>query len=316
MTGRIPVAAVVGPTATGKSRLAAELALCFHGEVVSADSMQIYRGLPVGTAQPTQAEMKGIPHHLIGFLELEKPFSVADYTVLASECIRKIRERDRLPILAGGTGLYVGSLLRHLDFSPEGRDEALRAELLQKAEREGAQALWEQLRRIDPRSAERIHPNNVGRVVRAIEIYRVAGITMTEQMERSRREPSPYDPCLIGLDYRDRSKLYCAINRRVDVMMEAGLLREAERVLSLPSGTTARQAIGYKEFLPYFEGRCSLEEAVEQVKRESRRYAKRQRTWFRRQEQAEWIEIDEEPDFASVLRKAEDILLKKGWNLS
>ncbi|QAT49847.1 tRNA (adenosine(37)-N6)-dimethylallyltransferase MiaA [Caproiciproducens sp. NJN-50] len=313
---RIPVAAVVGPTATGKSRLAVELALRFHGEVVSADSMQIYRGLPIGTAQPAKEERKGVPHHLIGFHDPEKPFSVADYVALASECIRGIRERGRLPVLAGGTGLYVGSLLRHLSFSPEGRNEALRAELLRRAGKEGPKVLWEELRSFDPQSAERIHPNNVGRLVRSIEIYRETGITMTEQMERSRREPSPYDACLIGLDYRDRCKLYRAIDLRVDKMMETGLLPEAEMVLNLPEGTTARQAIGYKEFLPYFEGKCGLTEAVEQVKRESRRYAKRQRTWFRRQEQAEWIEIDEEPDFLSVSQKAEEILCRKGWNRS
>jgi len=312
---RIPVLAVVGPTATGKSRLAVELALHFHGEVVSADSMQIYRGLSVGTAQPTREEMKEIPHHLIGFQDPEQPFSVADYVALASECIREIWERGRLPVLAGGTGLYVSSLLHHPDFPPEGRNEALREELFRKAEKEGSQALWEELRGFDPQSAERIHPNNVGRLVRSIEIYRETGVTMTEQIERSSREPSPYNACLIGLDYRDRDRLYEAIDRRVDKMMEAGLLEEAKSVLNLPEGTTARQAIGYKEFLPYFEGKCGLEEAVEQVKRESRRYAKRQRTWFRRQEQAEWIEIDGEPDFSSVCRTAEKILCGKGWNL-
>jgi tRNA dimethylallyltransferase len=312
---RIPVAAVVGPTATGKSRLAVELALRFHGEVVSADSMQIYRGLSIGTAQPTQEEMKGVPHHLVGFQAPEQPFSVADYVPLASECIREIRKRGHLPVLAGGTGLYVGSLLHRLTFSPGGRDDALRAELFRKAGREGPQALWEELRSFDPQSAERIHPNNIGRLVRGIEIFRTTGVTMTEQIERSRREPSPYDACLIGLDYRDRSKLYQAINRRVDSMMAAGLLQEAKRVLALPDGTTARQAIGYKEFLPYFEGRCSLEEAVEQVKRESRRYAKRQRTWFRHQEQTEWIEIDEKPDFMSVCHEAETILCGRGWSL-
>ncbi|MCI1964899.1 MAG: tRNA (adenosine(37)-N6)-dimethylallyltransferase MiaA [Oscillospiraceae bacterium] len=313
---QIPVAAVIGPTATGKSRLAVELALHFHGEVVSADSMQIYRGLPIGTAQPAREEMNGIPHHLIGFQNPEQPFSVADYVTLASQCIREIRERGHLPILAGGTGLYVASLLHHLNFSPEGRDEALRAALFRQAEERGPQTLWDELNSFDPQSAKRIHPNNAGRLVRAIEIYRTTGITMTEQIERSHREPSPYDACLIGLDYRDRSKLYDAINRRVDKMMRAGLLQEAKKVLSLPEGITARQAIGYKEFIPYFDKTSDLSEAVEHVKQESRRYAKRQRTWFYRQEQAVWIEIDEEPDFESVCRKAEAVLLKKGWKLT
>jgi tRNA dimethylallyltransferase len=310
---RIPVAAVVGPTATGKSRLAVELAIRFHGEIVSADSMQIYRGLAIGTAQPTREEMKGVPHHLIGFQDPKKPFSVADYVELASACIARIWERGKFPIVVGGTGLYIGSLLHHLHFAPGGRDEALRAALFRKAEEEGSAVLWEELKSFDPQSAERIHPNNVGRLVRAIEVYRLTGVTMTEQIERSRREPSPYDACLIGLSYRDREKLYRAINLRVDAMMKAGLEREAKQVFNLPKETTARQAIGYKEFFPYFRGECSLDEAVEQVKRESRRYAKRQLTWFRRQETAEWIFIDEEPDFESVCDRADEILRKKGW---
>ncbi|XOQ44763.1 MAG: tRNA dimethylallyltransferase [Clostridium sp.] len=310
---RIPVAAVVGPTATGKSRLAVELAIRFHGEIVSADSMQIYRGLAIGTAQPTREEMKGVPHHLIGFQDPKKPFSVADYVELASACIARIWERGKFPIVVGGTGLYIGSLLHHLHFAPGGRDEALRAALFRKAEEEGSAVLWEELKSFDPQSAERIHPNNVGRLVRAIEVYRLTGVTMTEQIERSRREPSPYDACLIGLSYRDREKLYRAINLRVDAMMKAGLEREAKQVFNLPEETTARQAIGYKEFFPYFRGECSLDEAVEQVKRESRRYAKRQLTWFRRQETAEWIFIDEEPDFESVCDRADEILRKKGW---
>lgn len=310
---RIPVAAVVGPTATGKSRLAVALALAFGGEVVSADSMQVYRGLPIGTAQPSEEERRGVPHHLIGFLPPGRPFSVADYVALASERIAGIYARGRLPVVAGGTGLYVSSLLHGVRFSPQGRDAALRGALLHRAETEGPEALWEELRSFDPQAAERIHPNNVGRVVRAIEIYRATGTTMTGQIERSRAEQPPYDVCMIGLDYRDREKLYEAIGRRVDAMMEAGLLKEAKRLLSLGDAATAAQAIGYKEFRPYFDGECSLSDAVEQVKRESRRYAKRQRTWFRRQEDAEWIEIDGYPDFDSVCSRACGILRKKEW---
>ena len=310
---RIPVAAVVGPTAAGKSRAAVELALRFGGEVVSADSMQVYRGLEIGTAQPTAEETRGVPHHLIGFLDPRLPFSVADYAALAAETIRGIRGRGRLPVVVGGTGLYVGALLHNLRFSLEGRDEALREKLLRRAREEGPGALWRELESFDPQSAERIHPHNVGRLVRAIELYRSTGVTMTQQIERSRTDPSPYDACMIGLDYADRQKLYAAIDRRVDAMMEAGLPREAERVLSLPEGTTARQAIGYKEFLPYFRGECSLSDAAEQVKRESRRYAKRQRTWFLRQEKAEWILLDECPDFEAVCDRACEIVRRKGW---
>lgn len=310
---RIPVAAVVGPTATGKSRLAVELALRFGGEVISADSMQIYRGMEVGTAQPDEAERKGVVHHFIGMVDPERPFSVADYVQLASRRIAEIRGRGRLPVVAGGTGLYVSSLLCGIRFSPEGKDEKLRASLNRKAEtEEGKKTLLEELRGFDPQSAERLHPNNVGRIVRAIEIYRTTGVTMTEQIERSREVPPEYDACIIGLDYRDRQKLYAAIDRRVDGMMERGLPEEAKRVLGLKNAPTARQAIGYKEFAPYFSGECSLAEAAERVKRESRRYAKRQLTWFRRMEGVNWILLDEYPDFPSVFKEASRILREGG----
>lgn len=313
--GTVPVVAVVGPTATGKTGLAVELALRFGGEVVSADSMQVYRGLEVGTARPSEEEMRGVPHHMVGCADPRQPFSVADYVAAASECIRGIRGRGRLPVVAGGTGLYVRSLLGNIGFAPEGRSDALRAELRQKAREEGTQSLLAELRTLDPESAERIDPHNAARLIRAIEICRVTGLTMTEQLRRSKENPPPYDVCMIGLSYRDRAKLYAAIDRRVDEMMRRGLLREAEAVLRLPDGCTAKQAIGYKEFVPYFRGESTLEEAVESVKRESRRYAKRQLTWFRRDENAAWILRD---DFASsdgVLARSSAIVEGKGWRL-
>lgn len=309
---KIPVAAVVGPTATGKTRLAVELALRFSGEVVSADSMQIYRGMDIGTAKPTKAEMRGVPHHLIGFQDPAVPFSVADYVGLASKRIGEIRARGNLPLLAGGTGLYVRSLLSHVNFSPARRDEALREKLFRRAEEDGSGVLLTELRSFDPESAERIDPNNVGRLVRAIEIYRTTGETMTEQLARSKAEPSPYDVCMIGLSYRNRQTLYDRIDCRVDAMMEAGLLEEAKHVLAQGS-KTALQAIGYKEFLPFLQGECSLDESVETIKRESRRYAKRQLTWFRRDEETEWILIDDFPDFQAVFAKAYEIVRRKGW---
>lgn len=313
MTGRIPVAAVVGPTATGKTRLAVELALRFGGEVVSADSMQIYSGLSVGTAKPTREEMRGVPHHLVGFLGLEEPFSVADYVRLASAAVREISARGKLPIVAGGTGLYVRALLSGVAFPPEKGDAALRGSLRAKAEREGPAALWEELRSFDPESAARLHPNNVGRVVRAIEVYRVSGVTMSETQRRSRENPSPFDCAVIGLSYRDRGKLYGAIDRRVDGMMRDGLVREAEAVFRLPRAATAAQAIGYKEFFPYFRGERTLAEVVDEVKRESRRYAKRQLTWFRREPGVRWIFLDECPGPEEVFRRACRILKEKGW---
>jgi tRNA dimethylallyltransferase len=309
----IPVVAIVGPTATGKTKLAVGLSLRFGGEVVSADSMQVYRGLDVGTAKPTAEEMCGVPHHLIDFLDPSQPFSVADFVALASKSIVEIHARGKLPIVAGGTGLYVRSLLCGLSFSPQGRDDAFREELNRKAEQEGAEKIWEMLREIDPESAERIHPNNVGRVIRAIDVYRVTGITMTEQIRRSREMPSPYDSVIIGLTYRDRSKLYEAINRRVDVMMQKGLLQEAETVFKMENPGTASQAIGYKEFFPYFRGECSVEESVEQVKQESRRYAKRQLTWFRRDESLQWLYVDEAVNSEELLLQAADLILQKGW---
>ena len=315
MTSSVPVAAVVGPTATGKTRLAVELALRFGGEVVSADSMQIYRGLTVGTAKPTPEEMRGVPHHLVDFLDPSEPFSVADYVRLASRAVAGIRARGKLPLVVGGTGLYVSSLLGGLRFSPEGRDDALRGELRSRAEREGPQALWEELNAFDPESAARIHPNNVGRVIRAVEVYRTTGVTMSEQVRCSREAPPPYDAAVIGLTCRDRAKLYGAIDRRVDAMMRAGLPDEARRVFSMEHPGTAAQAIGYKEFFPYFRGECSLEEAVAAVKRESRRYAKRQLTWFRRVEGIQWLFTDECGGFEPLCSQACEIIRRKGWKL-
>ncbi len=310
-TAKIPVAAVVGPTASGKSRLAVEIALHENGEVISADSMQIYKGMNIGTAKPTAEEMRGVPHHLIDFVELSCPFCVADYVALASQCISGLHSRGKLPIVAGGTGLYVRSLLHHIQFTENDRDDALRDELAQKAEREGVASLMEELKQFDPHSAERIHPNNLPRVIRAIEIYRTTGITMTEQMERSRQIPSPYRACVIGLDYRNRQTLYDRINLRVDRMVQNGLVQEAKEVLSQPNSQTALQAIGYKELLPYFQGACSLDEAVERIRRESRRYAKRQLTWFRRDEDIHWIFMDDYSDFSEVINQAVQLIEKQ-----
>lgn len=310
---RISVAAVVGPTAAGKSRLAVELALRFGGEIISADSMQIYRGMEIGTAQPDAEERRGIAHHLIGIRSPDQPFSVADYVELASQCIAEIHARGKLPVVAGGTGLYAGSLLEGIHFSPAGKNERLRSELRRQAEtEEGRQALFAELQKLDPESAERIHPNNVTRLVRALEIYRTTGITMTEQIRRSKETVPPYNACIIGLSYRDRAKLYGAIDRRVDAMVRKGLPEEARRILEKKNAPTALQAIGYKEFAPYFAGECGLSESTESIKRASRHYAKRQLTWFRRMRGVRWIFVDDFPDFASVCAQAARILSEGG----
>lgn len=292
-TNKIPVIAVVGPTASGKSWLAVQLAKWLDSEVVSSDSMQIYREMTIGTAKPTLTDMDAVPHHMVDFLPITESFSVADFTTKAGVCIRDIHSRGKIPILAGGTGLYVRSLLQNLDFSEANSDPALREELHKIAEEQGVEVLMEELRQIDPASAARIEPKNIPRVIRAIELYRVTGKTMTQHLEESRCTPSPYSVCMIGLNYRDRDVLYGRINRRVDQMLEEGLLEEADRVLKMEGGKTALQAIGYKELKPYLDGEISLESAVENMKQGTRRYAKRQLTWFRREENIHWLYPDD-----------------------
>ena len=292
MDNRIPLAVVAGPTASGKTGLAVELALRLGGEVVSADSMQIYRRMAIATAKPTPAEMKGVPHHLIDFLEPGENFSVAQYVQRARQVIQEIHRRGKLPSVAGGTGLYIQSLVDNVSFSPQPEDPALREALRQKAQREGGQSLLRELAEFDPQSAARLHPNNLGRVIRAIEVYRLTGRTMTQQLEASRQEPSPYRLGMLGLTFSRRELLYDRINRRVDCMMEEGLLEEARQMRGEKLSSTAAQAIGYKELEGYFDGRESLEEALERMKRETRRYAKRQLTWFRRDKRFFWLEMD------------------------
>lgn len=307
-TEQIPVVAVVGPTASGKSRLAVELAKWLNSEVVSADSMQIYQEMTIGTAKITPEEMEGVPHHMIDFLPVTSPFSVADYVSMAKTCLQEIHNRGKIPVLAGGTGLYVRSLLQNLDFSEGDHDLSLREELTELANREGVEPLMEELRRIDPESAERIEPNNLPRVIRAIELYRTTGKTMTQHLADSRRNPSPYQVCMIGLNYQDRSVLYDRINRRVDEMMARGLLEEARTLLQGEGGKTALQAIGYKELKPYFDGERSLEESVAFMKQATRRYAKRQLTWFRREEKIHWLYPDAYEDFRLLLEDAKELV--------
>lgn len=307
---RIPVVAVVGPTASGKSWLAVELAKWLDSQVVSADSMQIYREMTIGTAKITPAEMDGVVHHLVGVLPITQPFSVADYTTLAGQCLRDIWGQGKIPVLAGGTGLYVRSLLQGLDFSEGERDDALREALHQKAAAQGASALVEELRQFDPDSADRIEPNNVPRLVRAIELYRLTGKTMTQLLADSRKNPPPYRVCMIGLNYRDRAVLYDRINRRVDQMLADGLLEEARQVLAMDGGKTALQAIGYKELQPYFLGDIPLETAVENLKQGTRRYAKRQLTWFRREPDIRWLYPDDYPTREALLEAAKEQVIQ------
>ena len=301
---RIPLPVVAGPTASGKTGLAVALAKKLNGEVVSADSMQIYRELSIGTARPTEEEMQGIPHHLMGFLPLEASYSVARYTQDAKAAIDGIWQRKKQPILCGGTGLYIQALTENLQFQqePAGGGEVRRA-LQERARREGGEALLRELAAVDPRTAERLHPNDVTRIVRALELTATTGITMSEQYSRSRREPSPYEVCLLVLDVRDRAVLYDRINRRVEKMAERGLLEEARRALCLAPGSTALQAIGYKELDAYLAGQEELQQAVERIQQETRRYAKRQLTWFRRDERCRFFLAEDFADRESMHRQ-------------
>ena len=309
---KIPVIAVVGPTASGKTSLSIEIAKHFSGQVVSADSMQIYEKMNIATAKPTLEEMQGIPHHLIGFQPIDKKFSVAEYVNLANECIEKIHNDGDMPVIAGGTGLYVDSLLQNIQFSKEESNEEIRKELTLLFEEKGAEYMLETLREIDPETAERLHLKDKSRIIRALEIYKLTGKTMTEQKILSREEESPYDVLYIGINYRDRNVLYDRINLRVDIMLQNGLLEEAKDFYDTSSDTTACQAIGYKELALYFNDEKSLEECVEKLKQETRHYAKRQLTWFRKNENINWIYPDDYSNskdlYDSVFRIVDDFL--------
>lgn len=290
---KIPVIAVVGPTASGKTSLSIEIAKRFRGQVVSADSMQIYEKMNIATAKPTDDEMQGVPHHLIGFQPIDKKFSVAEYVTLAKECIEKIHNQGDLPVVAGGTGLYVDSLLQNIQFSKEEGNNEFRNELIEMFDQKGAEFMLEALREIDPQTAEKLHLNDKSRIIRALEIYKATGKTMTEQKILSREEESPFEVLYIGINYRDRNVLYDRINRRVDIMLENGLLDEAKDFYNIDADKTACQAIGYKELAPYFNGEKSLEDCLESLKIETRHYAKRQLTWFRKNENINWVYPDD-----------------------
>lgn len=278
---------VVGATASGKTDLAVKLAKAVDGEIISADSMQVYKNMPIATAVATKEEQDGVPHHLVEFLNTDQTFSVADFVERAKVLIDEITARGRVPIVAGGTGLFVDSLVKNISFSQVGSNAEIRNELAEKSNEE----LFEKLVELDPKSAEDIHPNNRKRVIRALELC-MSGTSKTEQNENSMLIDSPYDALYIGIGYQDRQKLYDRINKRVDLMLDAGLENEARQMLG-KQGLTARQAIGHKELQPYIDGNITLDEAVEGLKRETRRYAKRQLTWFRRNENINWLYADE-----------------------
>ena len=292
-TERIPVYAVVGPTATGKSAYAVQLAKRLGGEIVSGDSMQLYRGMDIGTAKATAEEQEGIPHHLLDVADISEPFSAGRFLTLAADAIREIHGRSKLPIICGGTGLYIELLLTGRKLTETSGDPALREELFRFAQEQGAMALHERLRRLDAGAAEAIHPNNVKRVVRAIEICETAGMTKSEADKRSNEVENPFFPTIIRLTCPDRASLYERINRRVAQMFERGLEAEVRSLCGrgLRETPTASQAIGYKEFYPYFDGLHTLAEVQEEICRNTRRYAKRQETWFAHMDVQETVEV-------------------------
>lgn len=278
---------IVGPTASGKTSLSIELAKRLDGEIISADSMQVYKGMPIATAAVREEEKQGIPHYLVEFLDTDKPFSVAEFVLLAKEKIFDISKRGKLPIIVGGTGLFIDSLVNNISFSDVGINEELRKELEEKTNDE----LYSMLESVDSEAAKNIHKNNRKRVIRALELY-FGGTTKTQQNEASRKEESPFDALYIGISYKNRELLYERINQRVELMKEQGLIEEAKAALD-KSASTSAQAIGHKELAPYFEGSITLEEALDKIKQETRRYAKRQLTWFRRNEKINWLFADE-----------------------
>lgn len=289
---KIKIIAVVGPTASGKTALAVKLAQSFGGEVISADSMQVYKGMDIATAKPDEEEMCGITHHLINIISPDEEFSVSRFCDLAGEAVKDIVSRGKIPVIAGGTGLYVDSFLGNTVFLENTKNDEIRKKLSVRLEEEGVEALYDELREKDPEAAVKIHPNNSLKIIRALEILYSSGKTLTCQNELSHLEESPYESLIIGLRAENREFLYDRINRRVDIMLEKGLVEETKTFFESETASTACQAIGYKELKPFLDGDLSLDEAAENLKRATRRYAKRQLTWFRRNQSIKWLDID------------------------
>ncbi|MDD5931361.1 MAG: tRNA (adenosine(37)-N6)-dimethylallyltransferase MiaA [Oscillospiraceae bacterium] len=308
------VLCVVGPTACGKTTLGVALAKRFNGEVVSADSMQIYRGMTIGTAAPTAREMEGVPHHMIAVADPAESWSAAKYAAAAAPIVDGILARGKLPILVGGTGLWLDALVRGHGFAPGHSGGETRRILQKRLEEEGMAPLWAELERVDPAAAARLHPADEKRVLRALEVYMETGKTITQHNEETRAMPPRYDAVWIGLQFRDRQDMRELIDLRVDKMVEAGLLEEVQNLLDagIPAGATALQAIGYKEFLAVAQGRATTEQAIEEVKLRSRQYAKRQLTWLRKNEAIHWIFWEKNRDFARAIQISTEILTAEG----
>lgn len=297
------IISIVGPTSVGKTALGIAVAKQFNGEVISGDSTQVYKGMDIGTAKVTPEETEGIPHYMIDIIEPDIPFSVADFQTYVKEQIEVTHRSGKLPIIVGGSGLYIQSVLFDYQFAEQARDTALTDKLFQQIEQEGSYKLYERLKQIDPEQAEKVHPNNHRRLIRALEVFETTGLTMTEYQKKQRAE-SPYDPYIIGLDM-EREALYARINARVDQMVQDGLVEEVKRLIAKGyHDAQSMHAIGYKEMLAYLDGRLSHQEAIDAIKQNSRKYAKRQLTWFRNKMDVHWYEITE----TNSLRQTQFIL--------
>ena len=308
------VLCVVGPTACGKTKIGVLLAQKYNGEVVSIDSMQIYKGMTIGTAAPTAAETGGIPHHMVAVADPGDNWSVARFAEAADHCIQDILRRNKLPVLVGGTGLYLDAIIAGRNFAPGASGGTVRRELERELATGGIKPLLTQLQEVDPASAEKLHPSDTKRILRALEVYRESGKTISQHNAETQSLPKKYDPIYIGRAFRDREDMKALIDQRVDRMMEDGLPEEvrALRDAGVPRDSTALQAIGYKELLPVLDGERTTAEAAEEVKLRSRQYAKRQLTWLRRNPDIHWIFWEKERNFAAALQIATEILTAEG----
>lgn len=306
------IIAVVGPTASGKTGLSIELASKFGGEIISCDSMQIYKGMDIGTAKPSAEEMRSIPHHLIGVIDTDAQFSVSDYVDAAQGCIADVSRRGKVPFLVGGTGLYARSLLYGVEYNENSRDDALRAELIKEAENGKISEIYEKLISLDPTAAAGIHINNKKRVIRALEYCLVTGEKFSEQCVMTDEKPPKYKFVMLGINYRNRSALYERINMRVDEMISHGLVEEASEYYKSALSGTSVQAIGYKELFPYFKGELSLSDAIENIKQETRHYAKRQLTWFNKEKNINWLYADDYDNYKELVAAAVKLIDESG----
>lgn len=305
------IVVIVGPTAIGKTDVAIDLAKILDGEIISADSMQIYKYMDIGTAKPTIEERQGIPHHMIDVVAPDEEFSVAQFQQQAKKLIQDIRQRGKLPIVAGGTGLYINSLIYPMDFTDAAEDHDFRERMRALASEKGNEYVYKKLYDIDPDTAQRIHYNDIRRIIRALEVYHLTGKPMSHYNQNFKTADKPYNSIIIGLTM-DRSKLYDRINRRVDIMLEKGLIEEVKGLLKMGynKNLTSMQGLGYKEIVTYLEGKRTLTESAEILKRDTRRFAKRQFTWFKRIKDIQWINRDDFNSKEKLVNHLEQYIVK------